>query len=58
MASRGKNPQPTTKTFKFPDSATQFVGEQCPKGKFLVCNVCSEWDDEGKKFANVNLRSN
>ena len=38
--------QAKKKDRKIPDDFAMFVGERFPDGKYLVCNVCSEYDDE------------
>ena len=38
--------QAKKKDWKIPDNFAMFVDERCPDGKYLVCNVCSEYDDE------------
>ena len=49
---------PTTKGFKIHNAMASFVGEKFAQGTYLVCNVFSEWDTKGKKFAKVKLRGN
>ena len=48
----------SSKCFKISDELSPFVGTTFPNGTFIVCRLCSVWDDKGIKFAKVHLRNN
>ena len=44
---------------KIPKAMEEFVGNKCPNGSFIQCNVCLVWDEDPKSnFGHVKLRNN
>ena len=41
--------------WKIPETLMPFIGELCPKGTYVECKICCDWDKEGKKFSCVQI---
>ena len=49
-------PKPA-KTWTIPHDMEPFIAEKCANGSYLVCNVCSVFDVDKRKYGMVRMRS-